>query len=172
MNSNDSFNAAMPPPRPVALQDPMAPRPVTPDVRNCSMDRFSAAHSHPQVPLEDFEEHLHHLVTARAALDAALLTRVRGPHLPQSAAIDELIAHMPFQDKVALVDRDLGIATMRKQLGVNQRAALHNCSAAMAAADQTVERFLRAPSSTEPVELHVVAFVLEQALSALEAAYA
>jgi hypothetical protein len=170
MKSNDSFNAAMPP-TPTIAWDMNIPRPIGPNVHDFGMDRFRVAHGYSQVPLEDFEEHLQHLVTARAALDAALDKRVREPHLPHSAAIDELIAHMPFQNKVALVGWNLGPATTHEELGANQRA-LHNCSAVMAAADQTVERFLRAPSCTDPVEVHVVALILDQALSALEAAYA
>jgi len=117
-------------------------------------------------------EHLQRLTTARAALEASLLKRMRGLDLPHSPVIDELIAHIPFQNKVAVIDQNLGIGSMNVEMVANHRTALQNCSAAMAAADHTFERFLRTPAVTDPIEFHVVTIVLEQALGELEAVYA
>ena len=143
-----------------------------PDRRHEQPQRSQYFDSYPQVSLEAFEEHMQWLAAARTALEAALDARLRGWDLPHSPAIDELIASMPPQNQIGLIGRNLGFASKHEELVADHRAALVTCSAAMAAADHVVERFLRTPSFSDPAEFHVAALALEQALTDLQTAFA
>jgi len=125
-----------------------------------------------EIDLGTLDAHYHQIADARIAIHAILDQQMTANNIPHTPAIDRMIELMPEAELIPLLHRNRIFCCQDESEIQDSLEALESCSAALVAADNMFNRFLRLPSVTRTVDIHAVAVALEQALAALQTAYA